>query len=198
MSTENSTEKSKEHTTTRILDEASALLDEVGIGGFRFRDLAERCDLSPGTLTYYFPSKEKLFESLVTRVVDASWKLWSELSRDLNEQALPTIATEFYRLCLQYRPGVRLIMHYSSRDGEVWSVPASAVLKPLFERVEKKIGKEHRLAAHATITQAITYAVYSEKQLRDIAGETVLPMDAVHRLVEEHLIRIAQSSLPAA
>lgn len=43
-----------------IIEYSSALFAEKGVEGTGLKEIAEKCDISKGTLYYYFPNKEKL------------------------------------------------------------------------------------------------------------------------------------------
>lgn len=49
----------------RIAQEAMALVDEAGLDGFSFRNLAARLNCQAMSLYHYYPSKAHLFEALV-------------------------------------------------------------------------------------------------------------------------------------
>lgn len=54
-----------ESTRRRILDHAREAFNARGVGAVGVRDLARELDLSPGNLSYHFPTKEALIAALV-------------------------------------------------------------------------------------------------------------------------------------
>jgi AcrR family transcriptional regulator len=52
-------------TARRILDHARRAFNERGVAAVGMRDLARELDLSPGNLSYHFPTKEALIVALV-------------------------------------------------------------------------------------------------------------------------------------
>lgn len=52
-------------TARRILDHARRAFNERGVAAVGIRDLARELDLSPGNLSYHFPTKEALIAALV-------------------------------------------------------------------------------------------------------------------------------------
>jgi AcrR family transcriptional regulator len=55
-------------TARRILDHARKAFNERGVAAVGVRDLARELDLSPGNLSYYFPTKEALIAALVEEI----------------------------------------------------------------------------------------------------------------------------------
>ncbi|MDE8347197.1 MAG: TetR/AcrR family transcriptional regulator [Acidocella sp.] len=51
-------------TATNILEQTINLLSTSGLAAVSIRSVAEKCNISPGNVTYYFKTKEVLFESL--------------------------------------------------------------------------------------------------------------------------------------
>lgn len=56
-------QRTKEH----ILDAAEALFAERGFDGVSMRDVADRAEIRIGLLTYHYPAKDQLFESVFGR-----------------------------------------------------------------------------------------------------------------------------------
>lgn len=57
------TDKGNE-TATNILEQTITLLSTSGLAAISIRSVAERCNISPGNVTYYFKTKEILFAEL--------------------------------------------------------------------------------------------------------------------------------------
>ena len=56
-------------TCAQIIQAAEQVLREDGYHGFTTRRVADVCGISKGNLGYHFPTKQKLFEALVTEIV---------------------------------------------------------------------------------------------------------------------------------
>ena len=63
-----------------ILNAAAAVITERGLADTRIQDIAERCDVSPGLILYYFESKDRL---LVEALTYANDQFYLRLSREL-------------------------------------------------------------------------------------------------------------------
>lgn len=57
-------------TATMILEQTKNILSEQGLAAISIRSVAERCQLSPGNVTYYFKTKEILFSELAKFLFD--------------------------------------------------------------------------------------------------------------------------------
>jgi len=54
----------------RIIQATEEWLITSGYHSFSMRNIANECDISVGTLTYHFPTKESLFNSLIDQIID--------------------------------------------------------------------------------------------------------------------------------
>ena len=63
-----------------VLDAAAVVITERGLADTRIQDIAERCDVSPGLILYYFESKDRL---LVEALTYANDQFYLRLSREL-------------------------------------------------------------------------------------------------------------------
>lgn len=54
----------------RILDTAAGLLESVGVGGFSMRGLAERLGVAVTSIYWHVGGRDKLFDSLIERLID--------------------------------------------------------------------------------------------------------------------------------
>jgi len=52
------------NTATAILEQTKNILSEQGLAAISIRSVADRCQMSPGNVTYYFRTKEILFSEL--------------------------------------------------------------------------------------------------------------------------------------
>ena len=84
-----------------ILEAASRVITDRGLGDTRISDIAERCGVSPGLILYYFESKDRL---LVEALTYANDKYYLAQSRDLRR--LSTARERFERLVDLSVPGL--------------------------------------------------------------------------------------------
>jgi AcrR family transcriptional regulator len=63
-----------------ILDAAAVVITQRGMADTRIQDIAERCEVSPGLILYYFESKDRL---LVEALTYANDQFYLRLSREL-------------------------------------------------------------------------------------------------------------------
>src|SRR5207244_1934928 len=63
-----------------ILEAAGRVITERGLADTRIQDIAERCNVSPGLILYYFESKDRL---LVEALTFANDQFYLRLSREL-------------------------------------------------------------------------------------------------------------------
>ena len=70
-----------------IIERSSALFAEKGIESTGLKQIAEECDISKGTLYYYFPNREKLVlvcaEALFSQISDALYEWMRNVSPDM-------------------------------------------------------------------------------------------------------------------
>jgi AcrR family transcriptional regulator len=59
-------------TATAILEQTKNILSDEGLAAISIRSVAERCQMSPGNVTYYFRTKEILFAELA-KYLFARW-----------------------------------------------------------------------------------------------------------------------------
>ena len=59
-----------QETVARILDTAHRLVIEEGLAALSMRRVARELSISPGNLSYYYPSKANLIEDLLSRVIE--------------------------------------------------------------------------------------------------------------------------------
>ena len=178
-----------EHTIDKILNAAREELKVIGIGGFRTRRVAEAARISLGTLTHYFPTKERLLETVAHVFLKTSWGNWNSQADAIGGEGLGPIVAGFYDICRRHRSIVRLIIHLSARDGSVWGVRAPAILRPLLDDAERRLGPDKRLLACSIVCLAMDYAVFEEEELLMLVPAR--DKDDVHGAVLRHLTMLA-------
>lgn len=72
LPSDNNSDKTKRYARKRelILDVATDLINEMGVKGMTFVDVAQRVELNTTSITYYFKRKELLAEAVFERSID--------------------------------------------------------------------------------------------------------------------------------
>ena len=73
-----------------VVEAAARAISELGVGNVRIQDIAERADMRPGHVSYYFPSKDTLLQLAIRRS--------EQLFIDRSRAALAEIADPSERL----------------------------------------------------------------------------------------------------
>jgi AcrR family transcriptional regulator len=82
-------------TATAILEQTKNILSEQGLAAISIRSVADRCQMSPGNVTYYFRTKEILFAELA-KYLFARWN--RRFYRKLADFAGPPLETLVYSI----------------------------------------------------------------------------------------------------
>ena len=69
-------------TVARILDAAQQVLIAHGYAGFTMRLVARSGGISPGNLTYHFPSKNELLRAVITRILEGYSRQFDKILSD--------------------------------------------------------------------------------------------------------------------
>jgi len=121
-------------TRERILVAALQVFAERGFEGARTRDIAERAGANLGLITYYFASKEKLWQAAVSRAFD---ELQAELSSIAasgagdERERLERILRGFVRFVARRPEFMRLMNDEGKRDGPRMRWLADRHVKPM-------------------------------------------------------------------
>lgn len=121
----------------RIAQQAMALIDAEGLGGFSFRKLAKRLKCEAMSLYHYFPSKSHLFDALVNICIEETpipafegdIRVW-----------LRTFSLEYRATALRH-PGFAqyfLIHRQNHREGLAWLDGCIAVFEQTGLPAEKR------------------------------------------------------------
>lgn len=180
---------SSEHTVEDILRVATHKLAEMGMRGFRVREVARGARVSLGTLTYYFPTKERLLESIAYTFMRGAQKNWSDQAKNVDTAGLAPIVAGFYSLCRRHQSIVRLLVQLSARDGHLWGA-TERIVQLFLDDVEKELGADKRMLAFTVVCAAMTYTLHSDSQLQEITGAS--SSEEAHQLILEHLQAIAE------
>jgi TetR/AcrR family transcriptional repressor of nem operon len=89
-------------TASRLIDEASQLITDVGYNGFSYADLAERLQIRKPSIHHHFPSKVDLVVAVVEQqrsVIRAQLDSLSDGHRDAAGQLLAYV--DYWKRCIQ-------------------------------------------------------------------------------------------------
>ncbi len=178
----------------RIISAARAELRARGVGELRIRSIAARAGVSPGTLTYYFPTVRDLLEALLNEFRSASWDVFTrsiDVERGTVDEAL---VGELFELCCTWREELRARMYLTSLSGTISPMNWRGSLAPLLENLERLGGPSMRLRGHTFVCVVIRYAIHSSAELRAITSRAT--DDEAKAVVLEHLRLVA--GLPLA
>jgi AcrR family transcriptional regulator len=115
-------------TPRRILEHARRAFDERGVGAVGIREIARDLDLSPGNVSYHFPTKESLVAALVEEAHAENNALFAALAEPLDFPTVDRIICTIMRRDLENR--------WLMRDavGLTISLPT---LRPLHKRMQR-------------------------------------------------------------
>jgi len=110
----------------RVIREALALLDEVGLEQLTLRTLAKKLDIQAATVYWHFKSKQDLIDEMATLVLaegspellskkaGADWSVWAA-----------AFGTGLRKILLRYRDGARLVAGSRLTDTRYMTVAES-------------------------------------------------------------------------
>lgn len=153
----------------------SASLDEfaeLGFAGARVDSIAERGDINKAMIYYYFKSKEKLYERILTDIVTGIYRQVKEAvvegeEREPIEQFYSIIERYVDMLRLIDRRYMRIMMREIASGGEFFRkiaipnlvIPVISIVEPLFKSGVEK-GEIRDLNPYMTFLQIIGSIVF--------------------------------------
>ncbi|GLS99214.1 hypothetical protein GCM10007897_05930 [Sphingobium jiangsuense] len=166
-----------------ILDAALEVFSLHGFSGASTRQIAAAAGIEPGHLAYYFPSKAKLWRSVIEAFARKGEVLLREAldgdALDRPEESVAAILPPFLR-CFAENPRLtRLMLQEFSVSGERhdWVVasfgkPVWEILRPLFERLERRglLSGASAPAAYFNLLGGALIAFGNRDLLIDLAG----------------------------
>ncbi len=111
-------------TAERVIDGAVALADEIGIGAFTIRKLADAIDVKPMTIYHHVPNKEAIIDGMVNQV-------FSEIDlppTDLDWRSAILVRSRSMRQVLAKHPWASPLMESRTSAGEATLRHHDAVL----------------------------------------------------------------------
>ena len=142
-----------------IIENSSALFAEKGVEGTGLKEIAEKCDISKGTLYYYFPNKEKLVcdcaELLFIQISEPLYEWMRNISSDTD---ISDICTELAEIFASDRQKAKLLISFVSCNSEnVKNMREAAfeqwriMLELAAMRMDAKYGKRFETLAKTTL-----------------------------------------------
>ncbi|MEL6341368.1 MAG: hypothetical protein AAFP04_03745 [Myxococcota bacterium] len=199
-------ESNSETTIDAIVDAVSRLVGVLPIVKISFRRVASEAGVGLGTVTYYFPTRERLLEAALehyyrnNRVLRDSLIAALQSSQPLSlEQRLSRIARTVYLDFYDRRHWLALeqfVLHnqggHSAVRREYWLGPsldlAASALEPLIDLSASDI----RIAIQSLIYSAVRFATMQREELAAILGVPASEVaDGPEPRVEEHFGRLA-------
>jgi AcrR family transcriptional regulator len=182
----------------KLLDAGASLIAELGPGAVSLRAVARKAGVSVGTASYYFGSKDELFNAILKSTYDGLFELQGELMQRLVPGAPPRVFVEevvraFYRHVRAHRAPllfnliVVLNRGLRHRAEKYPTLDAVADVAGAFCGIEPK---EMRMHFQSVMFIIVRWALLSEDDMRLI---TDLPPGAgdaqLSRYIEEHVVR---------
>jgi len=180
------------------------VIEDHGADGVSFRRVAKQAELSLGTVTYYFPSREALLESALDGhhawlVVERERRLAQLVGGEpLRDVAADAIRSVFREMCRQ-REALRLRRLVTLQRGELAKGRREESLNPALEafavawsaRGNISPGKA-RLVAQSLMFAVGRYALLSDQERMEVTG-TAEPAAAL-TAIETHLVELFLAS----
>lgn|GEM_PF-1630249 len=201
------------NTIDRILAAAREVVGEVGADACSFRAVAQRCDVSVGTISYYFQSKAELLEACLDAYYDAVGELVTSLLADIAERVdtidaedpswasffCEHVLGELVRFHRRRRSDLWLRMRNNQRERELPKVRQMQALGPYLNLLDDTLAPhtphltslQRRLHVQ-TLTYAVTrFSVIDDEEFRVITGD----VDDVDECIVDHLAHTARALL---
>ena len=187
-----------EETWNRIID---ATLDQIaaddGSTDFAIRTVAETAGVSPGTIGYYFPSKEALLEACLDRYYARLDALYRELLASSAGQSagelVESAVRRLYSFCMSEQVALRLRVRTRVIRGELPPARQTQVLGPYVATAGAVVSTaagisqvEGRLVVQTLTNLIPRYALHSAEEMEHILGPEGSQDDVV-----EHLVKVA-------
>ncbi|HSV64454.1 MAG TPA: TetR/AcrR family transcriptional regulator [Mycobacteriales bacterium] len=162
-------EELRERSRLRILNAAYELLAERGYAGTTLSEIAKRAGTARGLISYYFPSKQHLFQATVHRM------MYTRLTQTLDRIPVETDPDE--RLALT----IDRILQFAAEQPAVFRAHLSLILQPdaagfVDEPERRRLGSilQEVLAIRGSTNPAVDHAVLRSALMGAVIG-IVLP-----------------------
>lgn len=191
------------HSIDRILDAVRSVAEQLGVEKLSFRRIAKEASMSPGTLTYYFDSKDSLLEALLDghhQHVSRVLQLIGSGASDWRNEVVGLV-----RYAFANRIDVRLrLATWVHR----WSLPRTRRI--LVARTVKRAAsrswanewseRERRVVIFLLVFAVQHFAALSDEELTALVGEpdADAAKEQVTLVVDQVITMLTQSPVPGA
>ena len=195
-----------DQTRNRILESATVLFAERGVGQTSVRDIAGKANVSLAMVSHYFGGKDGLYDACVQamfaelgsmrEILATELELDSEKSAPLGELFVLAVHVMF-RFACDHRTAIRLLIRDAVSTGEVSPTGRKMLLetmKMITEALSMRIGRpanELRLPLQSIVFLIARYAAQAESELCIVAGFPVKEKEKARAAVEAHLVEVA-------
>ena len=193
-------------TRNRILESATVLFAERGVGQTSVRDVASKANVSLAMVSHYFGGKDGLYDACVEamfaelssmrEILATELELDAETSAPLEELFVLAVHVMF-RFACDHRTAVRLLIRDAVSSGEVSPTGRKMLLETMSlitHALSKRIGRpanELRLPLQSIVFLIARYAAQAENELCVVAGFSTKEKEKARAAVEAHLARVA-------
>ena len=180
----------KRYAITRyeIIQTASELFFERGYSNTSPKLIAEKLKMSPGNLTYYFPTKEDLLAVLVELLCDFQWKMF-QMEADRGIESLGSVCLELLTVTYACQ------LHDTSRDFLISAFQSEKCREYLrnfhVERAKRILGKQCSGWTHDQFVQA-EILVMGMEYFTAITDDSVLPIQTRVAGALDQILKIYQ------
>jgi len=194
-------------TQANILDAASQLFSDRGVDGTSMRTIAQQAGVTQATIHHYFGSKDDLHAAVVASMYAGVSNLrerFAELVLEVDSVAALVEATvrEAYRFGRANEVVVRLVMREVVARGELGEELRRDQLLPALDQAAHAVAalgalrvEDVRLLLLSLNFLVIRYAFMSLAEMRDLVGRKLRSQAKLERVVEDHLVMVAQRLL---
>lgn len=195
----------------QILIAAEELFAERGFDGTSVRELAEKADVNVAMISYYFGSKEKLFESLVEYRSLAMREQIQGLNKDYNDPVLRIEGLiDLYVDKIFSNPGYHRILHRqislqqrSDLNNAIISIliknldaVSELIRQGINDKVFREIDVEMFIATLlGTISQVILSSLFCTKLMGESADTKSMTSDKIKERVKVYLKDLSRKYL---
>lgn len=180
----------------RILEAAEKVLARDGYHAFSTRQVAQECSISSGNLTYYFPTKNSLIESLMEAIYDRYERRYTD-PKNVEPQGAPDRLTRRMTQILEDA----LDAEATGLSFELWVMArhnafAADLVGRLYERSARAIAEAMADEHPHLSSRALLRAAYLLLTLTDGVG-SVFSQGGDHSVEPHEIIPLAVESVRA-
>ena len=130
MGTAERREREKQQRNDMIMDAALEVFAEKGLKNATMDDVAEKAELSKGTLYLYFKTKEHLFFAIDMRAAGILRERFAEASRSVKTglEKVKAIGRAYYQFCFDYPNYFKAMSYVESMDAETFKAIAEEMM----------------------------------------------------------------------